>query len=86
MSPKARSSGSPLPSKEQGGKGDETQDLEYAKKTMEMVKINLVILERNAVAVALDQSVMTARKGEIKLYPVREDRRNQKKQGNLNRI
>lgn len=53
MSPKARSSGSPPPIKEPGGKGDETRELKYAKKTTEMVKINLVILERNAVAVVL---------------------------------
>lgn len=53
MSPKARSSDSSPPSKEQGGKGVETRELGYAKKTTEMVKINLVILERNAVAVVL---------------------------------
>lgn len=53
MSPQVISSGSPSPGKEQGGKGVETRELGYAKKTTEMVKINLVILERNAVAVVL---------------------------------
>lgn len=50
-----------------------------------MVRINSVILERNAVAVTLGQSVMAAQKGEIMLYPVRDAWRVQRT-GNLNRI